>query len=115
MSVDTTSNRQPIETYAEFWPYYLQEHAVPACRNLHYAGTSLTFVAFALAIFVNVWWLIAAPLAGYAFAWVAHFTIEKNRPATFTYPIWSLISDYRMFFAWITGRLGAHLETAGVR
>lgn len=114
MSVDAPSNREPITTYAEFWPYYLQEHAKPACRNLHYAGTALTFVAFGLAAFVNVWWLIAAPLVGYAFAWVAHFTIEKNRPATFTYPIWSLISDYKMFFTWITGRLGTHLKNAGV-
>jgi len=114
MSVGTTGNNDRIATYAEFWPYYLQEHAKPACRHLHYAGTALTFVAFGLAVFVNVWWLIAAPLVGYAFAWVAHFTIEKNRPATFTYPIWSLISDYKMFFTWATGRLGPHLKNAGV-
>lgn len=115
MSVDARNDTGRITTYAEFWPYNLQEHAKPACRNLHYAGTMLTFVAFGMAVLVNAWWLVAAPLAGYAFAWVAHFTIEKNRPATFTYPIWSLISDYKMFFAWVTGRLGPHLEAAGVR
>ena len=115
MSVEAASTNERIATYAEFWPYYLREHAKPACRNMHYAGTGLTFVALGLAVFVSAWWFIAAPLVGYAFAWVAHFKIEKNRPATFTYPIWSLISDYKMFFTWITGRLGPHLDAAGVR
>ncbi len=113
MSVDA-HDEDRIKTYAEFWPYYLREHSVPACRTMHYIGTALTFVAFGLGLYVNAYWFLAAPLAGYFFAWVAHFAIEKNKPATFTYPVWSLISDYRMFFAWITGRLGPQLEEAGV-
>ena len=110
-----SSNRTDrFETYAEFWPYYLQEHADRTCRNLHYAGTTLTFFAFAAGIFVSPWWLLAAPLAGYGFAWFAHFKYERNKPATFKYPFWSLFSDYRMYFNWLGGRLGPHLTRAGV-
>jgi hypothetical protein len=103
-----------ITRYRDFWPYYLQEHARAATRRLHYAGTALTFLFLALAIQSGGWWWLALPVAGYGFAWAAHFGVEKNRPATFTYPLWSLFSDYRMFFLWLTGRLGPHLKRAGV-
>lgn len=103
-----------ITRYRDFWPHYLREHAKPATRRLHYIGTTLTFAALAAGVLLNAWWLLAIPLAGYGFAWGAHFGVERNRPATFTYPLWSLVSDYRMFFLWIGGRLGAHLKQAGV-
>ena len=103
-------------TFAEFWPFYLREHARPGTRALHYIGTTLV-VALALTALVTSEWLmlVALPLAGSFFAWVAHFAHEKNRPATFTYPLWSLFADFRMFFLWLTGRLGGELERAGVQ
>ena len=101
-------------TFAEFWPYYLTEHARPQTRALHYVGTTLV-VGIALAALLSGSWLLllAMPLAGYFFAWIAHFTVEKNRPATFTYPLWSLAADFKMWWLWLTGRLGPELERAG--
>ena len=102
-------------TFAEFWPFYLAEHSKPRTRALHYVGTALVIVVAIFAIATGRWWwLLAMPVAGYLFAWLAHFTIEKNRPATFTYPLWSFGADFKMFFCWLTGRLGPELERAGV-
>lgn len=103
-----------IQSYDEFWLFYLREHRHPETRGMHYIGTSLTFVFLALAVFADWRWIFAFPIAGYGFAWTAHFAIEKNRPATFQYPLWSLISDYRMYLLWAFGRLGPHLVRAEV-
>lgn len=103
-------------SFAEFWPFYLREHALPLTRGLHYVGTTLVFAIAIFALVTGSWlWLLAMPLAGYFFAWLAHFTVEKNRPATFNYPLWSLAADFRMYFACITGRLRRELELAGVQ
>ena len=102
-----------IGSFADFWPYYLREHSRPATRALHYVGTSLV-VALAVYALVTARWLLflAIPVAGYFFAWVGHFGIEKNRPATFTYPLWSLAADFKMWWLWLTGRLGPELDRA---
>ena len=111
-SESETSGR--FQTFAEFYPYYLSEHSDPVCRRLHYVGTTLSFVFLGLGIALSAWWLIGMPLSGYFFAWIGHFFVEKNKPATFTYPLWSLIGDHKMYFSWLSGRLPAQLEAAGV-
>ncbi|MBV8976769.1 MAG: DUF962 domain-containing protein [Alphaproteobacteria bacterium] len=106
---------RPIRSYDEFWPFYLQEHAKPTTRALHYAGTAVSLVCLgAAAVLREPWFLLGALFGGYGFAWVGHFFVERNRPATFTYPLWSLISDYRMTWRWATGRLGGDLVRAGL-
>jgi hypothetical protein len=105
-----------IPTYAEFWPHYLREHSLASTRWLHFLGTSLAAcLAGTAALTGRVGLLPAALVAGYGFAWVSHFTIEKNRPATFTYPLWSFVSDFRMAGLMLVGRLDKHLARAGVR
>jgi hypothetical protein len=109
------SDAQPIRTYGEFWPCYLREHAQGTTRAIHIIGTVAAVSFLVAAIVLQNWWLLTgALLAGYGPAWIAHFFVEKNRPATFRYPLWSLISDFRMTATWLTGGLSRELEKAGV-
>lgn len=103
-------------TFRSFWPYYLREHARPATRYWHYVGSTLAVLVLLGALATQTWWaLLAVPVSGYFFAWVSHAFVERNKPATFTYPLWSLVSDYRMFGLFLAGRLDGELEKAGVR
>jgi hypothetical protein len=93
-------------SFAEFWPYYLGEHRKRATRRVHVIGTLLAFVVLlAVIVFRQPIWLLAVPLVGYGFAWLSHAFIEKNRPATFAHPLWSLRGDLQMLCLWLTGRL----------
>jgi hypothetical protein len=104
-----------IVTYPEFWRRYLAAHSDPRTRGLHYLGTSLAVAAIAAAAIGRDWrWLAAAPVAGYALAWLGHLKFEHNRPETFGHPAWSLISDFRMFAMFLAGRLEGELRSAGV-
>lgn len=104
-----------ITVYSKFWPYYLREHSNANCRQLHYVGTTLALLSLIAAfVFMMPWLIILALVAGYGPAWIAHFFIQKNRPATFTYPFWSLYSDFRMYYYWLNGKLPEELKKAGV-
>ena len=95
-----------FSTFAEFYPYYLSEHQDDACRRLHYAGSSLVILLLLYVLFSQNWlWLLAVPLAGYGFAWVGHFFFEHNKPATFRYPLYSLMGDWVMLKDAFTGRI----------
>lgn len=97
-------------SFAEFWPFYVREHLDPTSRALHVTGSALVLVALVLALTISAWWFLAMPLIGYGFAWIGHYVFEKNRPATFTHPLWSLIGDWKMFWLTVMGRMGAELE-----
>ncbi len=89
----------------EFYPYYLTEHQNPTSRVLHFIGTGLVLVVLGAAIAMSQYiWLTAIPVIGYGFAWVGHFFFEKNKPATFTYPFYSLASDFILFFDLLRGK-----------
>ena len=85
-------------SFAEFYPFYLSQHQDPVCRRLHYIGSSIIVVIIISTMINQHWWqLLLLPVVGYGFAWLGHFMFEKNRPATFTYPLYSLWADWVMF------------------
>ena len=93
-------------SFTEFWPYYLAEHSKPGTRLLHFIGTSIALGTVVVFIFIGKWWLFPlALIPGYGAAWIGHFFIEKNKPATFQYPLWSFMGDYKMIFMMLTGRI----------
>ncbi|WP_338873423.1 DUF962 domain-containing protein [Myxococcus stipitatus] len=104
---------KPIQTYGEFWPFYLREHSLPITRRFHFVGSSLGVATAVAAIATGRWALVPAALvSAYGFAWFSHFFIERNKPASFKYPLWSFISDFRMAGLMAVGQLDAHMERA---
>ena len=100
-----------IESFDEFWPYYVREHQDPLNRALHYVGTTLVIGTVATAaVTLNPAWLLAAPVVGYGPAWIGHFFIEKNKPASFKYPAWSLVADFKMYGLALRGKMAEELE-----
>jgi hypothetical protein len=100
-----------ITNYSDFWDFYVQEHSLPLTRTLHFIGTSLGIILMAWLIWRGTWYYFPVCfVCGYAFAWFAHFFVEKNRPASFKYPFWSFISDYKMMCYMLTGRMGREVE-----
>ncbi|MGC1546933.1 MAG: DUF962 domain-containing protein [Rhodanobacter sp.] len=93
-------------SFREFYPYYLGEHSNRMCRRMHFAGSSLVIIVVLWATFSgDMRWLWLAPIAGYGFAWVGHYVYEKNRPATFTHPLYSLMGDWVMYWQVLSGKV----------
>jgi len=106
---DKNTASQSAESYRSFgafYPYYLSQHADRTCRRLHFLGTTLGLASIILALAtLNFWWLAAGIVAGYAAAWVGHFFYERNKPATFTYPLYSFFGDWVMWSDMLRGRI----------
>lgn len=97
---------EQFKSFRDFWPYYLAEHSRPATRVLHIIGTITAVAAAILLVGFAKWWLFPLALVpGYAFAWLSHFFVEKNRPATFTHPLWSFMGDWKMLALTLAGKL----------
>jgi hypothetical protein len=96
----------PFARFADFYPFYLAEHSNRTNRRLHFLGTSLGVAALAHSLStLNFWWLLAGVVAGYGCAWIGHFFVEKNRPATFTYPLYSFMGDWVMWKDMLVGKI----------
>lgn len=103
---NSAMSEERIETFEEFWPYYVREHSKKSTRTIHFVGTTaaIALVGYA-AIRRKVWPLLVAPIAGYGPAWFSHFFIEGNKPATFKYPRWSLRADFVMWSKIVRGTM----------
>ena len=97
----------------EFYPYYLTQHREFRCRSLHFVGTGCVIGLLLSAIIFQKWWLLPlTPIIGYGFAWTGHFLFEKNKPAAFKNPVWSLACDFIMFWHILTGKISDRIKEA---
>ena len=107
MSTDTQDNparQKPFSSFAEFYPYYLKEHSNPTCRGLHYIGSLLVLTLLGYSVLTGQYALLVfLPVVGYGFAWIGHFVFEKNKPATFKYPLYSFMGDWVMLKDFLLG------------
>lgn len=100
-------------SFAEFWPHYVAEHSRPATRALHAVGTLAGTACFVFFLLSGRWFLLPlALIPGYGLAWIAHFFVERNRPASFKYPLWSFLADYKMVALMLTGRMTEEVKRA---
>lgn len=93
-------------SFGDFYPYYLGEHRQRRCRRWHFIGSTLVVLILLAAIVsgcMAMLWLL--PVAGYGCAWVGHFVYEKNRPATFRHPLYSLMGDWLMYAQMLRGKV----------
>jgi hypothetical protein len=106
MGTATAEQLKSIQTFAEFYPIYLGEHQDLTCRRMHFVGSTLSLACLAaLVVTGNPWFLLAGLLSGYGFAWIGHFVFEKNRPASFSRPLYSFMGDWVMYKDIWTGRI----------
>lgn len=100
-----------INSFREFWAFYVGEHRRRSTRAWHFVGTTLAMSLLAVSIVLRWWWvLMAVPVCGYAFAWLSHLFVEHNRPATFRYPLWSLAADFKMWALIASGRMATEVR-----
>jgi len=100
-----------MQSYREFWPFYVSQHLKFGTRLLHFAGTSAVILCVIGAIVSQeCWLLLLGPVVAYGPAWIAHFFVERNKPATFTHPLWSLIGDFHMYALMWTGRMEGEIR-----
>jgi hypothetical protein len=106
MTESNHSSDTKYRSFAEFYPFYLSQHANTVCRRLHFVGSLMVIAILTFSLVTaNFLWLLALPVVGYGFAWLGHFGFEKNKPATFTYPLYSLQGDWVMFFQMLSGKI----------
>jgi hypothetical protein len=101
---------QRIQSFEEFWPFYVGEHASPLNRAFHFIGSSASLACAAGVLLGHFFLVPVALVIGYGFAWLGHFVVEKNRPAAFTYPIWSFYADWIMWFKILTRSMDAEVR-----
>lgn len=105
-SAADTGTTKRYGSFAEFFPFYLSEHANRTCRRLHFVGSTLALACLAaLLVTGNFLFLLAGLLCGYGFAWIGHFVFEKNRPASFRQPLYSFMGDWAMYWRILTGKI----------
>lgn len=113
--MEPTTNEKVYRSFEEFWPFYLSQHSHPTSRYLHIIGTTTGVAIFANGLLHLRWRpIFPALIVAYGCAWIGHFVFEKNRPATFTYPKWSFMADFRMLKLFYTGKLDAELVRLGL-
>jgi len=97
---------QRFDTFSEFYAFYLTQHATRGCRRVHVIGSAMVLVLLLYVLITASWWLLLAlPAVGYGMAWTGHAVFEKNRPATFGHPFYSLVADWVMFRDVLSGRI----------
>jgi hypothetical protein len=102
--------------FQEFWPFYVGEHSKKGTRILHFAGTTALFFFLAHALVTaSPFSLLAGVIAAYGCAWTGHFLIEKNRPATFRYPFFSFMGDFKMYGMMLTGKMQEEIDRIQTR
>ena len=95
-----------FNSFSDFYKFYLSEHSKAGTKLFHFIGTALVILSLLLYIYsYDPLYLYLAPITGYSFAWFSHFFIEKNTPATFKHPIYSIKADFVMFFDILTGKI----------
>ncbi len=100
-----------IDSFQAFWPFYLSEHQHPLNRRLHFIGSTLALMVLLAALFFGHWqWAVLSLFCGYGFAWVGHFFVEKNKPASFRHPLWSFVADWKMWALTLSGRLPSEIS-----